>query len=234
MGGACLMAFAAGTLTVLSPCVLPLVPVAVASALQQHRLGPLALAAGLAGSSWAVGLFVAALGLALDRDVVRIAAAGLLVVFGAALLSRRLEAGLGRLAGPLASGAAARLARLAPAGWHGQLTVGVLMGAMWIPCAGPTLGAAITLAAAGTNLAGAAAVIGAFSVGVTVPMLLVAYTSRGVLAGRTAAFTRLARPVAAATLVLVGLLALSGADRVIEARLVDAMPGWLVDLAVLF
>jgi cytochrome c biogenesis protein CcdA len=45
--GAVVLSFAAGALSVLSPCVLPLLPIVVAS-LQQHRQGPLALAAGVA------------------------------------------------------------------------------------------------------------------------------------------------------------------------------------------
>lgn len=232
--GACLMSFAAGALTVASPCVLPLVPLAAASALQQHRLGPVALALGLAASSWGAGLLVAAFGLALERDVVRLVAAVLLVLFGAALLSVRLEAGLNRLTSPLAGRAAAWLGRLTPAGWSGQLLVGALLGVMWIPCAGPTLGAAITLAAGGTNLSGAAVVIAAFSVGVTVPLLALAYGSREILVRHARGVSRIARPATAATLIVVGLGTLSGADRALEAGLVDAMPAWLVDLATLF
>src|SRR5262245_20964220 len=59
------LSFLAGVLTVLSPCVLPLVPVVVASALSQHRLGPVALAAGLVASSSGVGLVLAMLGFGL-------------------------------------------------------------------------------------------------------------------------------------------------------------------------
>ncbi len=232
--GASLMSFAAGVLTVLSPCVLPLVPIAVASALQRHRLGPVALALGLAASSWAVGLLFATLGLALERDVLRVVVATLLVLFGAAPLSARLESRLARLAGPLVARAAAGLARLTPSGWHGQVVVGVLLGALWIPCAGPTLGAAIVLAAAGTDLPAAAVVMGAFSLGATVPLLALAYGTRGVLVRRAPGVARIGRPAVAAALIVVGLLALSGGDRAIEARLVQAMPLWLVDLATLF
>lgn len=228
------MSFAAGTLTVLSPCVLPLVPLAIASALQHHRLGPVALAVGLAVSSWGVGLVFASLGLAVDRDVIRILAAALLMVFGAALLSERLQAGLAHVTGPLAGRAAAALARLTSAGWRGQLVVGLLLGAMWIPCAGPTLGAAITLAAAGRNVVGAAVIIAAFSLGVTVPLLLLAYGSREVFGRRARTVARVARPVTAAALILVGALTLSGGDRALETRLVEAMPAWLIDLATLF
>jgi cytochrome c-type biogenesis protein len=60
--GALGLAFLAGVLTVLSPCVLPLLPIVLGAATSQHRLGPLALATGLALSFTAIGLFVATIG----------------------------------------------------------------------------------------------------------------------------------------------------------------------------
>ena len=100
--GACLLSFVAGALSLLSPCVLPLLPVALAGALDRHRLGPVALAGGLAISATGFGLAFAALGFALDREVVRLAAAGLLVVFGAVLLSARLDLAFARAMAPVA------------------------------------------------------------------------------------------------------------------------------------
>src|SRR5205085_10635872 len=59
--GACVLGFAAGALGTLSPCVLPLLPLVIAGAIERHRPGPLVLAAGLAGSATIVGLGVALL-----------------------------------------------------------------------------------------------------------------------------------------------------------------------------
>ena len=71
------LAFLAGILSVLSPCVLPLLPLVLGAAASEHRLGPAALAAGLALSFVAIGLFVATVGFAvgLDGDVFRTVAA---------------------------------------------------------------------------------------------------------------------------------------------------------------
>ena len=66
--GALGLAFLAGVLTVLSPCVLPLLPIVLGAAASQHRLGPLALAGGLALSFTAIGLFVATIGFAAGLD----------------------------------------------------------------------------------------------------------------------------------------------------------------------
>src|SRR5215813_9482399 len=89
--GACLLGFAAGALGTLSPCVLPLLPLVVAGAVERHRFGPVVLAAGLALSATAVGFAVALLGFTLDRDLLRLVAGALLVVVGAMLLITRLD-----------------------------------------------------------------------------------------------------------------------------------------------
>jgi cytochrome c-type biogenesis protein len=231
---ACALSFAAGALTVFSPCVLPLALIAVASALRVHRLGPVALAAGLAVSSGTLGLLFAMLGFALDRDLVRAVAAALLVALGLVLLSARLQAGFGRVALPLANRAAARLSGVRMTTWQAQFLVGGLLGAIWSPCAGPTLAAAITLAAQRTNLVGASAVIAAFSLGAVLPLLALAYVSRQTLGRRADAVARIARPLTGVALVVVGILTLSGGDRLVEARLLDHMPGWLLDLTTRF
>jgi cytochrome c-type biogenesis protein len=65
---------------------------------------------------------------------------------GAVLLVPRLQDLAARLAAPLASGAGALIARR-PGGLGGQVVLGALLGAVWTPCTGPTLAAAIALAA---------------------------------------------------------------------------------------
>jgi cytochrome c biogenesis protein CcdA len=231
---ACALSFSAGALTVLSPCVLPLALIAMTSALQRHRLGPVALAGGLAISSTILGLLFAMLGFAMDRDRVRLIAATLLVVLGLVLLSLRAQGSFARLLAPVTEGAGRLLARTPRGGVVGQFLVGALLGAIWSPCAGPTLAAAITLAAQRTSLPSAALVIAAFSLGAAVRLVALAYASRETLGRRAESIARIARPLTGVALVVVGVLTLSGGDRVIETRLVDVMPGWLMDLTTRF
>ena len=104
------LALIAGLLSTFSPCVLPLVPIVVGTALGQHRLGPVALAAGLALSFVVIGLFVATVGFAagFDHDVFRAVAAILLIVIGVVLLvprtadAARHRVGSGRRLGAVA------------------------------------------------------------------------------------------------------------------------------------
>jgi|SRR3979490_2500479 cytochrome c biogenesis protein CcdA len=88
------LALLAGVLSTLSPCVLPLVPIVIGTALGEHRFGPVALAIGLALSFVVVGLFVATVGFAagFDQELFRSIAAVLLILVGGALLIPRLSA----------------------------------------------------------------------------------------------------------------------------------------------
>ena len=79
-----ILAFVAGILSILSPCVLPILPIVLGTAASTHRRGPLALAAGLSLSFVAIGLFLATAGhsVGLDADRLRYVAAALIVVVG--------------------------------------------------------------------------------------------------------------------------------------------------------
>ena len=192
-------AFLAGLLSVLSPCVLPLVPIVLGTAASEHRLGPVALALGLALSFTAIGLFVATIGfsIGLDGDVFRGVGAVLLVILGVVLTLPRLQARVATAAGPAGAWAEERFGGFGSGGLSGQFGVGLLLGAAWSPCVGPTLGAASLLAARGEHLGDVAATMLAFGIG------------------------------AAAPLMLLGLLVLTGTDKRVEAAAVAASPDWL-------
>lgn len=231
--------FAAGALSTLSPCVLPLLPVLLGGALQQHRLAPLALAAGLATSFTIVGLFISTLGFAagIDGAMVRTAAAFLMAGFGIVMLAPRLQLALITVAGPLTGGANGLLGRISGDGLGGQFLLGMLLGAVWSPCAGPTLGAAIGLAAQSGTTAQAALIMLVFSLGATAPMLALAYGSRQAMTARRDRLAKLAKwgkPVMGAILLVMGVLILTGLDKVIETALTAAMPPWLVAVTTRF
>jgi cytochrome c biogenesis protein CcdA len=142
--GASLFAFLAGVLSTLSPCVLPLLPLVLGAAVSEHRLGLAALAAGLALSFVAIGLFVATIGfsMGLDAGIFRGVAALLLLAVGLVLMVPRLQAQLALAGGPVSGWTDRRLGDLVATGLKGQFVVGLLLGAVWSPCVGPTLGAA--------------------------------------------------------------------------------------------
>lgn len=228
-------ALLAGLLSTLSPCVLPLVPIVLATAASEHRLGPVALAAGLALSFTGIGLFVATVGFAigLDGDLFRSLGAVLLVLAGLVLLIPALQARATALAGPVGAWGERRLGGVAGRGLGGQFAVGLLLGAAWSPCVGPTLGAASLLAARGEHLGAVALTMLAFGIGAAAPLALLGLISREALLARRRDLGRAgrgARAAMGAVLVALGLLVLGGFDKRAEAWAVAASPDWLTAL----
>jgi len=229
------LALAAGVLSTLSPCVLPLLPAILMGATAQHRFGPLALAGGLALSFAGIGLFVATIGygLGLTGDVFRIVGGVLMLGIGAVLLVPAAQVQWAIAAGPLQQWTETRFGGLATTGWKGQFGLGLLLGVVWAPCVGPTLGAASLLAAQGEDLASVAATTFLFAIGAAIPLLLLAMVSQTALRGwakRLSGSAGWGKLVLGAVLVVIGLLILTGLDKQIEAYLVAISPAWLTTL----
>src|SRR5712691_3741163 len=233
------LAFVAGVLSILSPCVLPLIPIVLGTAASEQRLGPVALALGLAVSFVAIGLFAATIGysIGIDADVFRAVSAALLIAIGAILLVPRLQTRLALASGPIANWTDQRFGNGHGSGLAGQFWVGVLLGAVWSPCVGPTLGAASLLAAQGRDLPQVGVTMLMFGLGAAVPLLMLGLLSREAMmrwrhrllsagAGLKAALGVL--------LIAIGALVLTGLDKSIEAALVDASPQWLTDFTTRF
>jgi cytochrome c-type biogenesis protein len=231
------LAFLAGLLSILSPCVLPLLPVVLGSAVSEHRLGPVALAAGLALSFLALGLFVATIGfsLGLDAEMFRAIAAVLLLLAGIVLVVPALQSRLSAAAAPLGNWMQQRFGAVTQrTGLSGQFGVGVLLGAVWTPCVGPTLGAASVLAAQGRDLTHVALTMLMFAIGTALPLLLLGFVSRQALLrwrSRMLATGRTGKIALGVILVATGLLILGGWDKPMETALLDLMPSWMTDLA---
>ena len=233
------LAFLAGVLSLLSPCVLPLVPMVLAAATGEHRMGPAALAAGLALSFTAIGIFIALFGFALglDADVFRVAAAVLMIAIGAVLLVPAMQVRLAAAAGPAANWTEQRFGNFSTSGLSGQFGVGLLLGAVWAPCVGPTLGAASLLAARGENLGQVSLTMLAFGVGAALPLLLLGFASRETIMswrGKLMTGGKAGKAIMGALLVLVGVAILTGFDKKVETILTQAAPAWLIDLTTRF
>ena len=237
--GSAFLGLIAGMLTTLSPCVLPILPIVLIGALGQRRWGPVALIGGMVLSFTALGLLVPGTARALDipSDFIRSTSAVLLMLFGLVLLSTALQNRFAALSAPLSNAMNNVAGTFAPQGVQGQFLLGALLGAIWTPCSGPTLGAAITLAASGETVLKAGAVMLAFGIGAAIPLLLLAYGSRETMKARRTLFLevgRIANPALGALLVAVAVLILLGLDRSIEAAMVGAMPDWLLGLTTRF
>lgn len=233
--GTLLLAGLAGILSILSPCVLPILPIVLGAALSEHRLGPAALAAGLALSFTVIGILIATIGFALgiDLSTFRTAGAVILLVMGLVLVLPSLQIRLATAGGPVGNWAEERFGGFSTTGLGGQFAVGLLMGVVWSPCVGPTLGAASVLASQGQNLGQVALTMLAFGVGAALPLLLLGAVSRPALMRwreRMLSAGKGGKVLLGGFLILVALAVMTGLDKTVETFLVNASPQWLTNL----
>lgn len=233
------LAFAAGLLSTLSPCVLPLLPVILATAVSESRFGPLALASGLALSFLVIGLTLALAGgaIGLDQAALRTFGGVLLMFLGLTLALPALSERAAVIAAPVGAFADQTFGGFSTSGVRGQFALGLLLGAVWSPCVGPTLGAASVLASQGKDLGAVALTMALFGMGAAVPLLALGMLSREAMLAwrrRLLGAGKAGKIVLGSLLLAVGFLIVTGLDKRLEAALVAASPAWLTDLTTRF
>ncbi|MDW5318513.1 cytochrome c biogenesis CcdA family protein [Rhizobium sp. PL01] len=232
-------ALLAGIFSTLSPCVLPLLPVVLGAATSRHRFGVLALAGGLTLSFVSIGLFVALIGfsIGLDLTVFRTVGGMVMIGLGCVLMLPAVQMRLATAASPIATWTEERFGGVEGGGLSGQLLVGLLLGAVWSPCVGPTLGAASIMAARGENLGQVILTMLTFGIGASLPLLALGALSRETIIhwrGRMLTAGKGGKMLLGAVLLTVGILIVTGLDKQLEAMLVAASPVWLTQLTTSF
>lgn len=232
------VAFSAGLLSFLSPCVLPLLPsyLSLLTGMSVDRLRgapesrvrvaahAVAFIAGFSMVFVAMGASLSALGQFLleYRDLIRRVGGALIVLFGLSVAGVLPLGWLGRSWQlPL---------RSRPAGLLGSWLVGVTFAVGWVPCVGPILGAILSLAAGSETVGAGVVMLGAYSAGLALPFFLASLALGAVLAA-----TRQLRPylpaverAAGVLLVLVGLLVFTNQFTVLNAYALRLTPEWLL------
>lgn len=176
------VAYIGGVLTILSPCILPILPFVFSRADRPFLASTLPMLAGMAltfasvatlaavGGGWAVEA----------NELGRTLALGLLALFGAALV---LPAVAERLTRPVAAlGNRLSQASSAAPGFGGSLLLGIAMGLLWAPCAGPILGLVLAGAALNGANAGTTALLLAYAAGAATSLALALLISGRVFA----------------------------------------------------
>ncbi|HEY9844973.1 MAG TPA: cytochrome c biogenesis CcdA family protein [Candidatus Caenarcaniphilales bacterium] len=166
------LALLAGVLAVLSPCVLPVIPLIIGRSFQSHHYGPIALVVGLIVGFAAIGslLGVTASWFTGLASALRTLAITLLLVAGILAIFPKLSYRLFRYL---------RLDRWLQApprvGLAGEFWLGTQLGLLWTPCAGPVLSSILVLAAVEHDAAGAFLLLTSYGVGSGLPLLAIAY-----------------------------------------------------------
>ncbi len=219
----------AGSLTTLSPCVLPLLPLVVGGAVQHHRLSPVAMGLGMAVAfaliGWLVGLLGPAIGL--DADHVRVFGAIMLILLASVFWIPSWSERFAQWAMPLATSAQNASAGLDAGSLKGAFLLGGVLGLVWSPCSGPLLASALALVLSEGGALPGTLILGVFGLGAAVPLVAVAYASRsGFERWRDRALHRIdhVKKGFAVLLGLAGVAILMGWDKALEAWALDHLP----------
>jgi cytochrome c-type biogenesis protein len=231
--------FLAGLLSTLSPCVLPIIPILLGSATHAHPRAPLTLAGGLAISYAVIGTTLAWAGSALDIDasIFRNVGAVILGLLGLVLISGSLEQHFASATSSIGDAGNNLISRMRLDGLRGQFAIGLVLGIVWCPCVGPTLGAAVVLASQGSHLPQVALLMGIFGLGAALPVVALAYVSRGAMMkmrGKLMQAGKTGKMILGAIMIALAVMILSGADEPVETWLVDHSPAWLTKLTTHF
>lgn len=232
-----IFAYGAGLLTLINPCVLPILPIVLATSLQASRHGPLAVAAGLSLSFVILGMLVTVAGrsLGLLPETISDAGAVLMIGFGLILLVPQFSARFATATAGMSARADAGIDDIDRSGLTGQFMGGILLGAVWSPCIGPTLGGAISLASRGESLIQATFVMIGFALGVSTVIIALGYGARNVIQRRQAwmrAIAVKARPILGLVFIAVGAGILLRVHHMLEYWALQTLPAWLIDLSV--
>ncbi len=232
-----ILVFLAGMATVITPCVLPILP-AVLSGSVGSRLRPMAIITGMSITFTLMGLLVSALtSFSFFAEYLRWFSIFFIIGMGAVLFDDDVNQAFVNFTSSVVNfvrmheSFLGNVYSIAPKeGIAGGLLLGMSLGILWIPCVGPILGSvfayvAESTASAGNLLHGALLLI-VYCLGVSLPMLAIAYSGKSI-SGRVSWFVKrghFIKKLSGLILILLGLMMLFGIDKYIQSKLLPYFP----------
>jgi cytochrome c-type biogenesis protein len=221
-----LLSVLAGSLTVLSPCVLPVLPFVTASSLRSHKWGPLALALGLLISFVGASILISSTGflLGFSAETMKIIAGVLMTLSGLLFVSQKLADGFASKLSVLSN------IHVSENQNHSELVTefinGLILGIVWTPCSGPSLGVALGLAAKSDSVGQASLRLGLYGVGAVLPLLLFSYGAKSLLKNvrKNSQMISNIKKIFGILIMGFGVAIVTGYDRNIESFLTGIMP----------
>ncbi len=231
--------YIAGLLTLINPCVLPVLPIILASAMQAGRHGPLAIAAGMCLSFVTLGMLIATFGhtIGLTEGLMSQIGAVMMMIFGTVLLVPKFDMAFATATASMSRSADESFSRMPITSTKTHFVGGLLLGAIWSPCVGPTLGGAISLASQGENLGWAFLTMLSFGLGISTVIVALGYGTQEAIRSRQNSMRGLAhraKPIMGIIFLLVGIMIFFKFHHVIESWLVSVLPDWFQDLSTNF
>jgi cytochrome c biogenesis protein CcdA/thiol-disulfide isomerase/thioredoxin len=230
-------AFLSGVITILSPCILPVLPIVLAGGGSGGKARPFGVIAGfvLSFSFFTLALSAIVQAIGISADAMRYAAIALITLFGVVLLVPRLRDAFDIAVSRLASKGSAlgrpeggRPSSGPKAGFWGGLPVGLSLGLVWTPCVGPIMASVISLALTQKVDGGSIVVTLAYAVGTAIPMLAIMVGGRALIA-KVPGLSRNAgkiQRVFGAIMILMGAALAFQWDRKVETAILSAFPAY--------
>ncbi|MFC1616333.1 cytochrome c biogenesis protein DipZ [Patescibacteria group bacterium] len=174
-----LFSFIAGVVTILSPCILPLLPIILSSSANQGKKHPLGVIVGFILSFTFFTLFLSIIVnlTGISSDFLRNISVIVILLFGLILVIPALQRYFEIFASKIAS-KASNTDRVYNPGFVSGIFVGISLGLVWTPCVGPILASVISLAITGTVTGSAFLIILAYSLGTAIPMLIIMFSGQ--------------------------------------------------------
>jgi len=224
-------AFLAGIVTVLSPCILPVLPVVLSGSVGGGKSRPWGIIAGFIASFTVFTLTLSAItrALGIPADFMRYVAAATVLLFGLVMVVPLLKEGFSGIASSLAARFGKQAAPGAPKkGFLSGFTLGISLGLVWTPCVGPIMASVISLSLSGETDAGSALITLAYSAGTAVPLFLIMKGGRGLLNRFSflSANADKVQKVFGGLMVFTAVALFTGADRSFQTWLLDVFPSY--------
>ena len=227
-------AFVSGIITILSPCILPVLPVVLSGSVGGGKRRPLGIVVGFAVSFTIFTLSLTAIVQAtgISADSLRYVAVVILILFGLVMIVPALKDRFQMLVSRVASRGAKRSSgaaggRASTGFWSG-VPVGISLGLVWTPCVGPIMASVITLALTQQIDGGAIIITLAYTIGTAIPMFAVMAGGRALLnrAKWLSRSTDKIQKVFGVLMVLVGVSIAFGWERRFQSAILDVLPGY--------
>jgi cytochrome c biogenesis protein CcdA/thiol-disulfide isomerase/thioredoxin len=228
-------AFLAGIVTVLSPCILPVLPVVLSGSVGGGKTRPWGIISGFIFSFSVFTLTLSGItrALGIPADVLRYVAAATVMLFGAIMVLPFLKDRFSAFASAVASAVASKKGKNPDSGTAGKgywsgFALGVSLGLVWTPCVGPIMASVISLSLSGQTDSGSVFITLAYAAGTAIPLFLIMKGGRGLL-NRFPLLSRNTDKVQKAfglLMILTALALFTGADRSFQSWVLDIFPGY--------
>lgn len=220
-------AFLSGLVTILAPCIWPLLPIVLSTSLKGGKSKSLGITLGILttfgiltlGISYAVKFF------GLDPNILRVVAVVILIILGLSMaipfFARILEGIVSRFAGKIGQTGV-------HTGFSGGFITGAALGVVWTPCAGPILAAIATLSATSSVNSGIILVTVAYLIGVGIPLFIFSYGGQKLISDTRflSKYTGKIQQIFGVVLIATAIMIATNYDKVLQIKILDSLPAY--------